>query len=105
MFEHISVQKYYVLFSCLILNRFPESKDHDFILQFLLFEATLYAEAGKAGMFILDVMKLDVPNLFASPPHSTSENFKKNLHSYIFAQSLSTELQKNLETIMVRKQS
>ena len=89
----------FVLFS----NRYPESDSHDFILEFLLTEAAFYAEAGKAGILILDLMKLDVPKLFACPPHSTSENFKKNLHSYIFANSLSRELQKSVESIMVSK--
>ena len=95
----ISVQNYYVL----IWNRYPESTNHDFILQFLLSEAAHYVGAGKAGTFILDLMKLDVPKLFASPPHSTSESFKKNLHCYIVANSLSRELQKNVESIMVSK--
>lgn len=90
---------FFVLFS----NRYPESKNHDFILDFLLYEAALYAGAGKAGMFIPDLMKLDVPNLFASPPHFIGESFKKNLHSYIFANSLPRELQKNVESIMVSK--
>ena len=89
----------FVLFS----NRYPESDSHEFILEFLLTEAVFYAEAGRAGMFILDLMKLDVPKLFACPPHSTSENFKKNLRSYIFANSLSRELQKSVESIMVSK--
>ena len=89
----------FVLFS----NRYPESKNHGFILEFLLSEADHYAEARKAGTFILDLMKLDVPNLFASPPHFISESFKKNLHSYIVANNLSIELQKSVESIMVSK--
>ena len=88
----------------LFFDRSPGSNSHDFILQFLLSEAAFYAEASKAGTFILDLMKLDVPNLFASPPHSTGESFKKDLHLYIFANTLSRELQKNVESIMVSKQ-
>ena len=93
---------YYVLF-VLFSNRCPESDSHGFILQFLFSEAAVYAKADKAGTFILDLMKLDVPNLFASPPHFISENFKENLHSYIIANSLSKELQKSVESIMVSK--
>ena len=84
-------------------DRSPGSNSHDFILQFLLSEAAFYAEASKAGTFILDLMKLDVPNLFASPPHSTGESFKKDLHLYI-TNSLSREFPKNVESIMVSKQ-
>ena len=87
----------------LFFDRFPESNSHGFILQFLLSEAAFYAEASKAGTFILDLMKLDVPNLFASPPHSTGESFKKELHRYILEKRLSRELQKNVESIMVSK--
>ena len=90
---------FFVLFS----NRYPESDSHGFILEFLLSEAAVYAKADKAGTFILDLMKLDVPNLFASPPHFISESFKKNLHGYIIANSLSGELQENVEGIMVSK--
>ena len=90
-----------IVFFALLLNRYPESDSHGFILQFLLSEAAVYAEAGKAGTFILDIMKLDVPKLFAGPPHSTSESFKKNLHSYIFANSLSRELQRHVKILMV----
>ena len=90
-------------FLVLFFNRNPESNSHDFILQFLLSEAAFYAEASKAGTFFLDLMKLDVPNLFASPPHSTGESFKKKLHLYISENSLPRELQKNVESIMVSK--
>lgn len=93
----------YCVFSVLLLNRYPASNSHVFILQFLLSEAAAYAKAGKAGTFILHLMKLDVPNLFAGPPHSTSESFKKNLHCYIIANSLSRELQRHVESIMVSK--
>ena len=92
-----------MFFFVLFLNRYPESDSHGFILEFLLSEAAVYAKADKAGTFILDLMKLDVPKLFASPPHSTSESFKKNLHCYIVGNSLSRELQKNVESIMVSK--
>ena len=95
-----SVHMYIMFFFVLFSNRYPESDSHGFILDFLLSEAAVYAKAGKAGTFLLDLMKLDVPNLFACPPHSTSESFKKNLHSY-FANDLSRELQKNVESIMV----
>ena len=95
-----SVHMYIMFFFVLFLSRYPESDSHGFILDFLLSEAAVYAKAGKAGTFLLDLMKLDVPKLFACPPHSTSESFKKNLHSY-FANDLSRELQKNVESIMV----
>ena len=84
-------------------DRSSESNSHGFILQFLLSEAAFYAKASKAGAFILDLMKLDVPNLFASPPHSTGESCKKELHRYILKERLSRELQKNVESIMVSK--
>ena len=92
-----------MLFFVLFLNRYPESDNHSFILQFLLSEAAVYAKADKAGTFLLDLMKLDVPNLFACPPRFISESFKKNLHSYIIANDLSRELLKNVESIMVSK--
>ena len=91
------------MFSVLLLNRYPSSNSHVFILQFLLSEAAAYAKAGKAETFILHLMKLDVPNLFAGPPHSISESFKNNLHCYIIANSLSRELQRHVEILMVSK--
>ena len=70
-------------------------------------EASLYTEAGKPVAFILDLMKLDVPDLFASPvvtpPHNTtSESFQKTLHTYISSNGLSRDLLKNVDKIMVR---
>ena len=60
--------------------------------------------------YILDLMKLDVPNLFIGPPDDTdiscgtgvpSEKFMKDLHSYIDSNELSRELLGNLDSIMV----
>ena len=92
-----------IVFFALLSNRYPESDSHGFILQFLLSEAAAYAKAGKVETFILHLMKLDVPNLFAGPPHSISESFKNNLHGYIIANSLSRELQRHVEILMVSK--
>ena len=82
-------------------HRLPASNSHGFILQFLVSKASFYTEAEKPVTYILDLMKLDVPNLFASPPHSISETFKENLHTYISSTGLSRELVNNVDSIMV----
>ena len=85
------------------VNRVPDSNSQGFILQFLMSdEASLYTAAGKPVAFVLDLMKLDVPDLFASPPHNTtSERFQKNLHTYISTNGLSRDLLKNVDKLMV----
>ena len=85
------------------VNRIPDSNSQGFILQFLMSdEASLYTKAGKPVAFVLDLMKLDVPDLFASSPHSTtSERFQKDLHTYISSNGLSRDLLENVDKIMV----
>ena len=69
-------------------------------------EASFYIEASKPVAFILDLMKLNVPDLFASPvtpPHNTtSGRFQKTLHTYISSNGLLRDLLKNVDKIMVR---
>ena len=84
--------------------RFQEPKDHTFILEFLLSESSCYVEANKQVAFILDLMKLDVPNLFCERRGGTSitgESFKGNLHAYIASSGLSRDLPKCVDIIMV----
>jgi len=84
--------------------RFPEPKAHTFILEFILLESTYYAEANKRVAFILDIMKLDVPDLFCDQRGDTSppgETFKMYLHGYIASSCLSRDLLKCVDTIMV----
>ena len=82
-------------------HRFPASNSHGFILQFLVSTASFYTEAEKPVAYILDLMKLDVANLFASPPLSISEKFKENLHIYISSNGLSRGLVNNVDCIIV----
>ena len=89
---------------CIFFYRFPEPKAHTFILEFILLESTYYAEANKRVAFILDIMKLDVPDLFCDQRGDTSilgESFKKNLHSYIASRGLSRDLLKCVNHVMV----
>ena len=60
-----------------------------------------YAESRQPVKYILDVMKLDVPNLFTAPQSVPGEKLKEHLHSYIASNGLSRELLKNVDTIMV----
>ena len=89
---------------CIFFYRFPEPKAHTFILEFILLESTYYAEANKRVAFILDIMKLDVPDLFCDQRGDTSppgETFKVYLHGYIASSGLSRDLLKCVDTIMV----
>lgn len=61
-------------------------------------------------IYILDLVKLDVPNLFIGPPLETgiqgdssvpAEKFMEHLHSYIASNDLQRELLKNVDVIMV----
>ena len=61
-------------------------------------------------IYILDLVKLDVPNLFIGPAFETAtqsdtsvpgEKFKEHLHSYIASNDLQRELLKNVDVIMV----
>jgi len=54
-------------------------------------------------VFVLDLMKLDVPYLFYDRQRKTSvpgKNFKEYLHHYIASSGLSKELLKRMDTIM-----
>lgn len=82
-------------------HRFPASNSHGFIQQFLVSKASFYTEAEKPVTYILDLLNLDVPNLFASPPHSISETFQENLHIYISSTGLSRALVNNVDNIIV----
>ena len=95
------ISRFYGIIS--FVNRVPDASSQGFILQFLMSdEASLYTEAGKRVAFVLDLMKLDVPDLFASPPHNTtSERFQENLHAYISKEGLSKDLLENVDKIMV----
>ena len=87
-----------------MFHRFPEPKSHNFILEFLVSESTYYTEANKQVVFVLDLMKLDVPCLFYDRQDETSvpgENFKEYLHLYIASSGLSKELLNRMDTIMV----
>lgn len=78
--------------------------NHNFILEFLVSESTCYTEANKQVVFILDLMKLDVPDLFYDRQGQTSvpgENFKEYLQQYIHPSALSEKLLKCMDTIMV----
>ena len=84
--------------------RFRDPNEHGFILDFLFSKAAIYAELKQPVKYILDVMKLDVPNLFTDSQSGTSgpgENFKELLHSYIASNGLQRELLKNVDVIMV----
>ena len=91
----------------LSFHRYPEPNDHGFILEFLLSEAFFYAKINKQVKYILDIMKLDVPNLFTGPPSNPGipsipgAKFKEHLHSYIATNDLPRELLKNVDVIMV----
>jgi len=88
-----------------VVQRSPEPKAHTFILEFILLESTYYAEANKRIAFILDIMKLDVPDLFCDQRGDTSppgETFKVNLHGYIASSGCSRDLLKCVDTIMDR---
>ena len=93
-----------------IFYRSPEPSTHGFILQYLSSEAYCYAVSSKPVIYILDLVKLDVPNLFIGPAFETAtqsdtsvpgEKFKEHLHSYIASNDLQRELLKNVDVIMV----
>ena len=89
---------------CILFYRSPEPKDHNCILEFIMSESAYYAEANKPVAFILDLVKLDVPDLFCDQRGDTSilgESFKKNLHSYIASRGLSRDLLKCVNHVMV----
>ena len=90
--------------------RSPEPSKHGFLIAYLSSEAILYVRSKKPVRYILDLMKLHVPNLFTGPPDDTGilsgtndpgEKFKEHLHSYIASNGLPRELLRNLDTIMV----
>ena len=93
-----------------LFYRSPDPSTHGFILQYLSSEAYCYAVSSKPVIYILDLVKLDVPNLFIGPPLETgtqddisvpAEKFKEHLHSYIASNDLQRELLKNVDVIMV----
>ena len=91
-------------------HRSPEPRRHGFIIDYLSSEAIYYVRLSKPVRYILDLLKLDVPNLFIGPPDDTgiscatsvpSIKFMQDLHSYIDSNELSRELLENLDGIMV----
>ena len=73
-------------------------------MDFISSKALFYAELKQPVKYILDVMKLDVPNLFTAPQSDTSvpgEKLKEHLHSYIASNGLSRDLLRNVDAIMV----
>jgi len=90
-----------------LFYRFPEPESHRFILEFVQYQSffyTGYTEANKPVAFFLDLMKLNVPELFCEQQGHTSvpgERFKRYLHQYVGSTGLSKELFKYVDTIMV----
>ena len=89
-----------------MFNRFPEPTSHSFILEFLKCRAPHNTKADRQVGYILDLMKLDVPDLFCYQQSGTSipgENFKKHLQTYIATSGLSLrkELLRRVDAIMV----
>jgi len=67
-------------------------------------EASYYSEANKPVAYILDLMRLDVPDLFCNRRGDigvTGESFKGYLHEYIASSGLSRDLLKCVDIIMV----
>ena len=96
--------------SVCLSHRLPEPSKHGFIIDYLSSEANVYVRSSKPVRYILDLMKLDVPNLFVGPPVDTgtscgtsvpSEKFTEDLHFYIDSNELSRELLRNFDSIMV----
>lgn len=76
-------------------------------MDFLFSKAAIYAKLKQPVKYILDVMELDVPNLFTDSKSGTGgisvpgKNFKELLHSYIASNGLQRELLKKVDVIMV----
>ena len=75
-------------------------------MDFLFSKAAIYAKLKQPVKYILDVMELDVPNLFTDSKSGTGgisvpgKNFKELLHSYIASNGLQRELLKKVDVIL-----
>ena len=98
------------LFCC----RFTDAEHHTFLLEFLKSVAQCYLAQGRANHFILDVLQLDVPNLFGTESEgststlqsdilstSVPDQFTHFLSDYVKRNALQEALLSSVETIWV----
>ena len=91
------------IFSC----RFSGAHVHSFILDFLQSVAKRYQGSGRAKNFVLDLLAIRVPNLFAiergeeAAGEEVQKNFKTFLQDFIRRNDLNHALLSDMNVIMV----
>ena len=78
--------------------RFKDAQHHNFLLEFLKSVAKCYLEQGRAKDFIIDLLSLDVPDLFKME----TEGSTSTIHSDILSNSVPDEFMQFLTVYIQR---
>ena len=89
-------------------SRFSGAQHHHYLLDFLKRVANRYCDDGRAGDFVMDLLKLKVPKLFAVEQGGEKDEevrcmFTTFLRNYIHRNALKHTILKNMSKIMVRQ--
>ena len=85
--------------------RLPCASTQTCIHRFLLQIAEHYEEKNKAIDFVYDILKVEVPDLFAVESQNDEEavtNFVQDLHTFITQNQLKHKLLSNFKKLLVR---
>ena len=88
--------------------RFSGAHHHHYLLDLLQSVAERYHQDGRAGDLLVDLLKLEVPKLFAveegdEKDEEVRHKFSEFLQNYIFWCNLKHTILKKMESILVRE--
>ena len=88
--------------------RFSGAHHHYYLLDLLQSVAERYHQDGRAGDLLVDLLKLEVPKLFAveegeEKDEEVRHKFSEFLQNYIFWCNLKHTILKKMESILVRE--